>query len=211
MADFADSTATTLDVELLTPAAAGRLSPALPAGEQVLESNLYAVCELVAGRAARTSSARQYRAIYTRFCDTLRDELGRPPIVADVTADANVAERLEDDIIDLRKALADYRDDIRRIDPSDHGLLEVTDALRLALEAVFRQPLTFAGERREVPQSVVRGEGEAEEVHGYIAGVRARHVIGGQLVGTVKTEKVHPGGVAIGVDIVETPARERDA
>ena len=69
MADFADSTATTLDVELLTPAAAGRLSPALPAGEQVLESNLYAVCELVAGRAARTSSARQYRAIYTRFCE----------------------------------------------------------------------------------------------------------------------------------------------
>jgi len=42
MADFADSTALALDVELLAPAVAGRLSPALPAGEQLLEANLYA-------------------------------------------------------------------------------------------------------------------------------------------------------------------------
>ena len=91
MADFADSAALVLDVELLAPAAAGRLSPALPAGEQLLDANLYAVCDLVAGRAARASSARQYRAIYTRFCGALRKELGRPPVVADVTADAIAA------------------------------------------------------------------------------------------------------------------------
>ena len=91
MGDFADSSAPVLDVELLAPIAAERLSPALPAGEQLLESNLYAVCDLVAGRAARASSARQYRAIYTRFCDALRDELGRAPVVADVTADAIAA------------------------------------------------------------------------------------------------------------------------
>jgi len=90
MHDFAASTAVALDIELLTPAVAGRLSPALPAGEQLLEANLYAVCE-VAGRAARASSARQYRAIYTRFCDALCDELGRPPVVADVTPDAIAA------------------------------------------------------------------------------------------------------------------------
>jgi hypothetical protein len=63
MADFADSTVIALDVELLAPPAAGRLSPALPAGELLLQANLYAVCELVAGRAAKASSARQYRAI----------------------------------------------------------------------------------------------------------------------------------------------------
>ena len=61
MADFADSTAPVLDVELLAPIAAGRLSPALPAGEQLLDANLYAVCDLVAGRAARASSASQKR------------------------------------------------------------------------------------------------------------------------------------------------------
>jgi hypothetical protein len=52
-----------------------RWSPlAPPVGEQLLEHNLYAVCELIAGRAARASSARQYGAIYTRFCDALRDD-----------------------------------------------------------------------------------------------------------------------------------------
>jgi hypothetical protein len=60
MAAFADSSALAVDVALLAPAAAARLSPALPVGEQLLESNLYAVCDLVAGRAARASSARQY-------------------------------------------------------------------------------------------------------------------------------------------------------
>ena len=65
MADFADSAALVLDVELLAPPVAGRLPPALPAGEQLLDTNLYAVCDLVAGGAARASSARQYRAIYT--------------------------------------------------------------------------------------------------------------------------------------------------
>ncbi|MDX6573795.1 MAG: integrase/recombinase XerD, partial [Gaiellales bacterium] len=91
MGDFADTSASaSVDVELL-PAAAARVSPALPAGEQLLDANLYAVCELVAGRAARASSARQYGAIYTRFCDALRDELGRPPVVGDVTADAIAA------------------------------------------------------------------------------------------------------------------------
>lgn len=37
MTDFADSTALAVDVELLTPAAAVRLSPALPAGKELLE------------------------------------------------------------------------------------------------------------------------------------------------------------------------------
>jgi hypothetical protein len=90
MADFADPNAVAVDVELL-PVAPTRLSPALPVGEQLLEHNLYAVCQLVAGRAARASSARQYGAIYTRFCDALRDELGCAPVVADVTADAIAA------------------------------------------------------------------------------------------------------------------------
>ena len=90
MADFADSAAVSADVELRAPLPA-RSAPALPAGDQLLQANLYAVSELVAGRAARASSARQYGAIYTRFCDALRDELGRPPVVADMTADAIAA------------------------------------------------------------------------------------------------------------------------
>jgi hypothetical protein len=60
--------------------------PGLPAGGQLAEANLYAVAELVAQRAPRESSRRQYGTIFRRFCDALRDELGRPPVVGELTA-----------------------------------------------------------------------------------------------------------------------------
>lgn len=91
MADFADNSAVALDVVEPLAVPVLRLSPVLPVGEQLLEANLYGVCELVAARAARPSSARQYGAIYRRFCDALRDELGRAPVVGDVNADAIAA------------------------------------------------------------------------------------------------------------------------
>ncbi len=65
--------------------------PGLPAGGQLAEANLYAVAELAAARAPRESSRRQYRSIFRRFADVLRDELGRPPLVADLTADTIAA------------------------------------------------------------------------------------------------------------------------
>jgi hypothetical protein len=68
--DFAGSGAAGLRLEFAQ--ASGRLTPALPGGEQLLQSNLYSVCELVAARAARALSARQYLAIETRCCDALR-------------------------------------------------------------------------------------------------------------------------------------------
>jgi integrase/recombinase XerD len=60
----------------------------VPEPETLAEANLYAVCELIAARAARPSTRRQYAGIFRRFCDVLRAELGRPPAVADVTVDA---------------------------------------------------------------------------------------------------------------------------
>jgi hypothetical protein len=58
-----------------------RAAPAVgvPEAEALAEANLYAVCELIAGRAARPSTRRQYAGIFRRFCDALRAELGRPP------------------------------------------------------------------------------------------------------------------------------------
>ncbi len=97
MAGFADSAALeTTDVVVAVagspaPALSVMASPALPVGETLARANLYAVLELVAGRAARASTARQYRSIYTRFANALRDELGRPPVVEDVTPDAIAA------------------------------------------------------------------------------------------------------------------------
>jgi integrase/recombinase XerC len=66
-------------------------APALPGADELLAANLYGVCELVAARAARPSTRRQYGAIYRRFCDALRSELGRPPEVGDLSADAIAA------------------------------------------------------------------------------------------------------------------------
>lgn len=62
------------------------------------DANLYALAELVAARAPRESSRRQYRGIFRRFADLLRDELGRPPLGADLTADtiAAYASHLEE-------------------------------------------------------------------------------------------------------------------
>ncbi len=95
MADFRDAQAANAALELRerVPAPA----PGLPAGAELAQANLYAVAELVAARAPRESSRRQYRLIFRRFADVLRDELGRPPLVADLTADtiAAYARQLE--------------------------------------------------------------------------------------------------------------------
>jgi hypothetical protein len=80
-----------IGVELALVDVATSRVPGLPAAEELLEANLYVVMELIAVRAPRASSARQYLSIYTRFADRLRAELGRPPVVADVTVDAIAA------------------------------------------------------------------------------------------------------------------------
>ncbi len=73
------------------PAPSARTAPALSAGQALESANLYAVLELIAGLAARASTARQYRSIYARFANALREELGRPPRAHDVTPDAIAA------------------------------------------------------------------------------------------------------------------------
>jgi hypothetical protein len=52
-------------------------APALPAGEELLDADLYAVTRLIAGRAPRASSARQYPAIYTRFAALSNRSVGQ--------------------------------------------------------------------------------------------------------------------------------------
>lgn len=91
MAVFADTPASTALAGAALALAEARRLPGLPAGEQLGETNLYAVCELIAARAARASSARQYRCIYIRFCDALREQLGRPPTVGDLGVDVIAA------------------------------------------------------------------------------------------------------------------------
>src|SRR5918912_1943560 len=60
-------------------------------GEGLEAANLFAVAGQLAARAATPATRRQYAAIYRSFADWLREQLGRPPTVADVGADAIAA------------------------------------------------------------------------------------------------------------------------
>src|SRR3954451_19555281 len=60
-------------------------------GERLDGANLFAVAEQLAARAATSATRRQYAAIYRSFADWLREQLGRPPTVADLDADAIAA------------------------------------------------------------------------------------------------------------------------
>ena len=109
--------------------------------------------------------------------------------------------RLEKDIKDLSKELAPYAGGFEDVDPADRGLLDRVDAMRLSLEAVLGQRLTFVGESRPTSGSpVVVGEAVIKEIEGRVAGVRARMLAGGNVSGTVRADIVRPGGEAYGVD-----------
>lgn len=112
-----------------------------------------------------------------------------------------MVERLERDLRDLRAAVADYAQGIDEVDPADRALLEQVDGLRRAMEAVYGQRLTFKGEQRPPSEAGVVGEAKVEEVLGYVAGLRAKRIIGGSVTGRVEAGTVGPGGEAVGLEV----------
>jgi hypothetical protein len=110
-------------------------------------------------------------------------------------------ERLERDLWDLWEAVAGYAQGLREVDSGDRRLLELVDGLRQALEAVYGQRLTFKGEARPASGPVVVGEAKVGEVSGYVAGLRARRVLGGEVVGRAEAGDVGPGGQVIGAEV----------
>src|SRR3954454_17404815 len=71
--------------------AGARETTVVEVGEGREQAILFAVAEQLAARAATPSTRRQYAAIYRSFGDWLREQLGRPPAVADLDADAIAA------------------------------------------------------------------------------------------------------------------------
>lgn len=112
-----------------------------------------------------------------------------------------VVERLERDLRDLRAAVADYAQGIDQVDPADRALLEQVDGLRRAMEAVYGQRLMFKGEQRPPSEAGVVGEAKVEEVLGYVAGLRAKRIIGGSVTGRVEAGTVGPAGEAVGLEV----------
>ena len=111
--------------------------------------------------------------------------------------------RLEPELRELRAALADYAQGIDEVDSGNEQLLQTADALRQAMEAVYGQRITFRGEEESRPPSgpLVVGEANVDDVLGYVAGLRARKIIGGSVTGQVTAKRVDHGGQAIGLDV----------
>lgn len=135
--------------------------------------------------------------------DAFAGQLERPQLHLDAVG------RLEQELRDLRAAVADYAQGVDEVDPSNHELLQTADALRQAMEAVYGQRITFAGEPRQPSGPLVAGEANVDEVLGYVAGLRARRIIGGSVTGRVTAKRVGPGGQAVGLDAGTIGAGDR--
>lgn len=108
---------------------------------------------------------------------------------------------LEQELRDLRSAVADYAQGIDDVDPGDRGLLAAIDGLRRVMEAVYGQRITFKGEPRPSSGVQVVAEAKVDEVRGYVAGLRAKHIIRGAALGRVEAKTVGPDGQAVGIDV----------
>lgn len=120
-----------------------------------------------------------------------------PP--GDLNMDLARAEELEPELRELRQALAEYGQGIDDVDPANRQVVELVDALRQTLEAVYGQPIVFKGEQRQGRGVDLTGEATVTNVRGYVAGLRARHLRSGQATGRVRAESVE--GQVIGLDV----------
>lgn len=59
--------------------------------DELADRNLFAEADRIAARASSPGTRRQYAAIYRTFAHWLREQLGRPPLVADLDADVIAA------------------------------------------------------------------------------------------------------------------------
>jgi len=118
-----------------------------------------------------------------------------------IRIDFAALDRLASDIRQLRSALADVAQEIEPADPADQTMTDAADALRRALEAVSHQRITFAGEQRKSSGPIVDAEVNVGDVVGYVAGIRAKAVSGGQLRSRVTGGNVDAGGSVVGIDL----------
>lgn len=113
----------------------------------------------------------------------------------------DVADSLWHELSEARKALTDYADGIEVARLGDQHVTAQVDALRRLLEVVYGQRLTFKGEDRPSPGTLVTGEINVEQVAGDAAAVRATKVVGGEIRGIARVGRVEEGAKLTGVKI----------
>jgi hypothetical protein len=123
-----------------------------------------------------------------------------PPVFdGQLTAPAihyDAVSQVEPELRSLHKDLGDYATEVAPID--DLAVAKI-DALRQALEAIYRQHITFKGENRPASGALLVGTVEAGEIAGEAIGVDVQGRPEGEIRGTVKAGRIEPGGKATGV------------
>lgn len=112
--------------------------------------------------------------------------------------DFHAVERLEGDLRQTRAELADYAQDIEPVDVNNAVLLKRIDALRLMLEAIYQQRITFKGEQRILSGPNVGIDIDIEHVAGYVAAIRADSNSVGSYTAQIKVGRVEKGGKLVG-------------
>ena len=113
----------------------------------------------------------------------------------------DAVERVAEQLYELRKDLSDYADGIETVDATNEDLLRRIDALRQLLEAIYQQRLTFQGEHRAASGPVVEGAIDVESVAGEAAGVEAKLISSGRVIGTINARRVEETGTLHGVKV----------
>lgn len=112
--------------------------------------------------------------------------------------DEQVLDRHADQLARLRRLLAPYAEGLAPVDRHNRQLLEQVEVLRSLLEQIYRQHITFAGERRPItgtPSQVKTGDVGQDAAQVIANGERAV-AMGGDISGAVTTgdQSVQPPG-----------------
>lgn len=113
----------------------------------------------------------------------------------------DVVEKLEKPLQELTDRVSGYADGRKEVDSTDKDLLDQIDAIRQILEAVYQQRITFKGEQRAPSGPVVEGTIDVESVAGRAAGVEAKIISSGRVVGTANAIRVEETGTLHGVKV----------
>jgi hypothetical protein len=98
----------------------------------------------------------------------------------------------------LAAELSAYGNGYKSLESTDIDTLQKMDSLRRLLEAVYKQPLTFRGERRSDSAINVDGHVNVTDLYGTAVGTDVGKIMKGNVTGEVVAEKVHESALAIG-------------
>jgi hypothetical protein len=118
----------------------------------------------------------------------------------DTVVQPKSVEELSDQLIGLRRDLAEYAAETISVNLDDPALVGRVDALRTVLEAIYNKRLTFKGEDRPASGSPAAiGIVEAKTISGEAIGISAGVLLDGNMTGIVRSDRI--GGKAIGARV----------